>query len=99
MVGEDWCHFSQRLPRSRDHLQAKRASVPFEDERYAWLAVSKLRRSAFDGRARILAPPCETKPGMELKLCTPAGLEQRFVARRDKAAFAPLRKATWGDVI
>lgn len=33
--GSDWCHFSQRLPRSRDHLKVKGASVPFEDERYA----------------------------------------------------------------
>jgi ribosomal protein RSM22 (predicted rRNA methylase) len=95
----DWCHFSQRLPRSRDHLQTKRANVPFEDERYSWLAVSKTRRSAFDGRARVLGPPRETKPGIEFKLCTASGLEHRFVARRDKVAFAPLRKAAWGDVI
>jgi ribosomal protein RSM22 (predicted rRNA methylase) len=99
LAGEDWCHFSQRLPRSRDHLQTKRANVPFEDERYSWLAVSKTLHSAFDGRARVLAPPRETKPGIAFKLCTASGLEQRFVARRDKAVFAPLRKAAWGDVI
>src|SRR5262249_23081192 len=34
MGGSDWCHFTQRLPRSRDHMQAKGASVPYEDERY-----------------------------------------------------------------
>ena len=36
-----WCHFSKRLARSRDHLIAKNASVPFEDERFSYLAVAK----------------------------------------------------------
>jgi ribosomal protein RSM22 (predicted rRNA methylase) len=95
----DWCHFSQRLPRSRDHMQAKGASVPYEDERYCYIAVSRARHSAFEDGARILAPPKETKPGLTLKLCTPAGLENRFLARRDKATFAAIRKTEWGDII
>ena len=99
MTGTDWCHFSQRLPRSRDHMHAKRAPVPYEDERYAWLAVSRTQRSAFEGTARVLAPPKETKPGLEFKLCTPAGLENRFAARRDKEAYARLRKVVWGDAV
>ncbi|MEJ1967463.1 MAG: small ribosomal subunit Rsm22 family protein [Rhizomicrobium sp.] len=99
MLPPDWCHFSQRLPRSRDHMQAKGANVPYEDERYSWLAVSRARRSAFDGQARVLATPKERKPGVELKLCTPAGLEHRFVAKRDREAFALTRKAAWGDVV
>ncbi|HEY0302454.1 MAG TPA: small ribosomal subunit Rsm22 family protein [Rhizomicrobium sp.] len=99
MTGTDWCHFSQRLPRSRDHMQTKAASVPYEDERYSWLAVSRARRSVFDGQARVLAPPKNSKPRIELKLCTPQGLENRFIARRDKEAFAAVRKAEWGDVV
>ena len=99
MTDTDWCHFSQRLPRSRDHMKAKGANVPFEDERYSWLAVSRARRSAFAGQARILAPPKDAKPGITLKLCTPHGLENRFVARRDREAFAALRRAGWGDVV
>ncbi len=99
VVAPDWCHFSQRLPRSRDHMRAKGASVPFEDERYSWLAVSRTRKSANEGSARVLAPPKVTKPGIELKLCTPRGLEKRFVARRDKDAFALVRKAGWGEVV
>jgi ribosomal protein RSM22 (predicted rRNA methylase) len=99
MIAPDWCHFSQRLPRSRDHMQAKGASVPYEDERYAWVAVSRTRVSAHEGRARVLAPPKDGKPGITFKLCTPAGLEERFVARREKEMFAEVRKAGWGDVI
>jgi len=99
IVAPDWCHFSQRLPRSRDHMHAKGASVPYEDERYAWIAVSRARHSAFEGKARVLAPPKETKPGKEIKLCTANGIESAFVPRRDKDAFARLRKAGWGDVV
>ncbi|MBL6940323.1 MAG: SAM-dependent methyltransferase [Alphaproteobacteria bacterium] len=99
MTGTDWCHFTQRLPRSRDHMQAKGASVPYEDERYSYLAVSKARRSANEARARILAPPRESKPGIELKLCTPAGLENRSIAKRDKQAFVAVRRAEWSDLV
>lgn len=99
MTGADWCHFSQRLPRSRDHMRAKGASVPYEDERYSWLAVSRVRRSAFEGHARVLAPPKDAKPGVALKLCTPEGLQETFIARRDKDAFARARQAEWGDVV
>ncbi len=99
VTAPDWCHFSQRLPRRRDHMQAKNASVPYEDERYSWIAVSRVRRSTFEGAARVLAPPKEAKPGIELKLCTPDGIENRCVARRDKPAFAALRRAGWGDIV
>jgi ribosomal protein RSM22 (predicted rRNA methylase) len=99
MTGTDWCHFSQRLPRSRDHMRAKGGSVPYEDERYAWLAVSRARTSTEAGAARVLAPPQDSKPGITLKLCTPHGLETRVTARRDKQGFAAVRKAGWGDVV
>lgn len=98
MVEPDWCHFSVRLPRSRDHRLAKGAEVPFEDERFAYLLAA---REAVETRpgARILAPPRTAKPGIDFKLCTPAGLERRTVAKRDKTAFAAARRADWGDLI
>ena len=91
----DWCHFSQRLPRSRDHMQMKDASVPFEDERYAYVAV--LRESVATG-ARILAPPLETKPGLTFKLCDETGLRAQFVAARDKAEYRRVKKRAWGGL-
>ena len=41
MAGDDWCHFSQRLARSRDHMLLKDASVPFEDERYSYVVATR----------------------------------------------------------
>ncbi len=51
MSESDWCHFSQRLARSRDHMIVKSASVPFEDERYAYLAASRAAGSRIRGHA------------------------------------------------
>lgn len=95
MGGDDWCHFSQRLPRSRDHMLLKDASVPFEDERYAYVAVT---RDAVARGARILAPPLESKPGLTFKLCDETGLRGAFVATRDKDEYPRVRKRVWGDL-
>jgi ribosomal protein RSM22 (predicted rRNA methylase) len=95
MMGDDWCHFSQRLPRSRDHMLLKDADVPFEDERYSYVVV--MRDEVAQG-ARILAPPLETKPGLTFKLCDETGLRAEFVASRDKDNYRRLRKRGWGDL-
>ncbi len=95
MTGNDWCHFSQRLPRSRDHMQAKGANVPFEDERYSYVVVT---RDKIAKGARVLAPPLETKPGLTFKLCDETGLRAQFVAKRDKEEYRRVRKHGWGDL-
>jgi ribosomal protein RSM22 (predicted rRNA methylase) len=95
MSGGDWCHFSQRLSRSRDHMLLKDAQVPFEDERYAYVVV--MREKLASG-ARILAPPLESKPGLTFKLCDENGLRAQFVASRNKEEYRRVRKRGWGDV-
>jgi len=91
----DWCHFSQRLPRTRDHMLLKDAHVPFEDERYSYLVVTRERVAS---GARILAPPEESKPGLTFKLCDESGLHSQFVAARDKDEYRRVRKRGWGDL-
>jgi ribosomal protein RSM22 (predicted rRNA methylase) len=98
MQAPDWCHFSQRLPRSRDHMLAKDANVPFEDERYSYIAVSRAPLPP-SNRARIVAPPEETKAGISFPLCDERGLHKAAVNRRDRAIFNLLRKAKWGDTL
>src|SRR5262249_939589 len=98
MTAPDWCHFSQRLPRSRDHMIAKDAEVPFEDERFSYIALSRAPIPP-SNRARIVAPPEESKAGLSLPLCDDRGLHKGIISRRDRAAFNLLRKAKWGDVI
>lgn len=96
----DWCHFSQRLPRSRAHRLAKGADAPFEDEKFAYLAVVRPTVTLEPARPRVLAPPIDDKAALSLKLCEPSGTMQlRRIARRDKDAYRAVRRAGWGDVI
>jgi ribosomal protein RSM22 (predicted rRNA methylase) len=97
IAGDDWCHFSVRLARSRAHMHAKGASVPFEDERYAYLVLA--RDGAATGLARIIAPPVHGKPGVSFRVCRAGKLETRHVARREKALYKRVRKLDWGDLI
>jgi ribosomal protein RSM22 (predicted rRNA methylase) len=99
IAAPDWCHFVQRLPRSRDHRLAKGADAPFEDEKFAYVAAARPGVALSARTPRVLAPPRTAKPGIDLKLCTAAGIEHRFVARRDKAAHAVARRLDWGDAL
>jgi ribosomal protein RSM22 (predicted rRNA methylase) len=93
----DWCHFSQRLARSRAHMQMKGAEVPFEDERFSYAV---LTRSANAGQfARVLAQPAVGKAEIAAKLCTVDGVAVARVPRRDKAAYAAARHWRWGDAV
>lgn len=96
----DWCHFSARLPRTRDHMAAKGAVLPFEDEKFAYMAFAAkeadLQVAPYE---RVLAPPHRNKHAITLKLCTPGGLETRVVESREKSAFKRMTKVGWGDML
>jgi ribosomal protein RSM22 (predicted rRNA methylase) len=93
----DWCHFSQRLSRSRDHMMMKDAHVPFEDEKFSYLAVVRDHVAFERYEARVLSPPKKDKTGIALKLCTNGEIAQRKIASRDRAAFSKARSLRWGD--
>ncbi|MGQ0683831.1 small ribosomal subunit Rsm22 family protein [Bradyrhizobium sp.] len=93
----DWCHFTQRLQRSRAHKQMKGAEVPFEDERFAYVALT--REPVSQRPSRVLAQPAIGKAEVVAKLCTTDGIETARVPRRDKAAYAQARRWRWGDAV
>src|SRR5829696_2218468 len=93
----DWCHFTQRLQRSRAHMQVKGAEVPFEDERFAYVALT--RAAVAQRPARVLAQPIVSKIEVTAKLCTTDGLAFRKVPRRAKADYAVARRWRWGDAV
>jgi ribosomal protein RSM22 (predicted rRNA methylase) len=93
----DWCHFTQRLQRSRAHKQVKGAELPFEDERFAYVALA--RAAVAQRPARVLAQPTVSKVEIAAKLCTPEGLALTKVPRRAKADYAAARRWRWGDAV
>jgi ribosomal protein RSM22 (predicted rRNA methylase) len=97
LAAPDWCHFTQRLQRSRAHKQLKGAELPYEDEKFAYLA---LTRAAVAKRpARVLAQPEVGKVEISAKLCTADGLAWTKTPRRAKADYARARRWSWGDAV
>ena len=95
LAAPDWCHFTQRLQRSRAHKQIKSAELPYEDEKFAYVALT--RTPVAKRPARVLAQPEVTKAAVVTKLCTTGGLVLATVPRRDKAAYQQARKQRWGE--
>lgn len=97
LVAPDWCHFVQRLPRSRAHKQLKAAELPYEDEKFIYVALTRVpvaRRPA-----RVLTQPEITKIAVTAKLCTDQGIAHTAAPRRDKVQYSRFRKFNWGDAI
>lgn len=93
----DWCHFTQRLQRSQAHKQIKGAELPFEDEKFSYVALT--RAPVTSRPARVLAQPVVSKVEVTAKLCTSEGLEMARVPRRAKADYARARRWRWGDAV
>lgn len=99
---DDWCHTSVRVERSRAHLRLKGGTVPFEDERYAYLVLESpaFAKSRDEEGGRILRPPHNSKHEIAFRLCRSDGaLGETRIASRDKAAFKAASKLDWGDFI
>jgi ribosomal protein RSM22 (predicted rRNA methylase) len=97
LAAPDWCHFTQRLPRSRAHMQMKGAEVPFEDEKFAYVALT--RAPVTTRPARVLAQPVLGKAEISAKLCTADGVVIAKIPHRVKADYARARRWRWGDAV
>jgi ribosomal protein RSM22 (predicted rRNA methylase) len=97
LAAPDWCHFAQRLPRLRAHRQIKGAELPFEDEKFSYVVLT--RAPVVGGFSRVLAPPTISKVEISAKLCTADGVKSAKVPHRDKAAYAQARRWSWGDAV
>jgi len=94
----DWCHFARRVARSRLHRLAKDAEVPWEDEKYIFVAAS--RQPAPFRQARVIAPPKSGSGKILLKLCEEdGGAAERLFTKRDGELFKRARRLDWGDTL
>jgi ribosomal protein RSM22 (predicted rRNA methylase) len=97
LAAPDWCHFTQRLPRSRAHKQLKSAELPYEDEKFAYVALT--RAPVARHPARVLAQPDVNKVEVTAKLCTAEGLVIARIPRRAKGDYSAARRWRWGDAV
>jgi ribosomal protein RSM22 (predicted rRNA methylase) len=94
LVPPDWCHFAERVARSRLHRQAKGGVVPWEDEKFSYVALSRTPAAA---GARVIAPPRRGSGRVTLKLCRPDGSAgEQFFSRRDGDVFKHASRSDWG---
>ncbi|MBS0621608.1 MAG: hypothetical protein JSR80_01455, partial [Verrucomicrobia bacterium] len=91
----DWCHFSVRLDRNFLHRRAKLATLPYEDEKFSYVILTKERCE--QTHSRIIAPPQRRSGHTTLSLCTPEELKKVTFSRKQKELYKKARKASWGD--
>lgn len=90
---EDWCHFTARAQRSKLHKLLKNADVPYEDEKFCFLAAAKEGCSPCE--ARILRKPRIDSGMITLGLCGADGLRTEKITKKSPL-FKSARKAEHG---
>lgn len=92
-----WCHFSVRLERDEVHMQLKGADLPYEDEKFSYVVVSKKEYPTnFD---RILHTPNKRKGMVEVELCTKNGVQKKIFTKSKNFNYKEIKKLNWGDEI
>ncbi|CAM5656690.1 rRNA methyltransferase [Streptomyces canarius] len=94
--GTDWCHFSARVGRSSLHRQVKGGSLAYEDEKFSYVAATRL--PAEPAPARVVRRPQIRKGQVLLDLCeTEERLRRTTVTKRHGDLYKAARDADWGD--
>lgn len=96
LPGSDWCHFSTRLPRNEAHRYAKDVSLSYEDEKYAYLIVT--RNAVPVPHARLIRAPIKRSGHRIIDTCTHKGLERSIIAR-SHLNYKAAKKLQWGSAL
>ncbi len=95
MKDSDWCHFSARLMRSSLHRKIKEGQLNYEDEKYSYIAVGKIKTALPE--ARILRHPQKRTGHLHLTLCAESGIIDTTISKKDGSLYKEARDALWGD--
>jgi ribosomal protein RSM22 (predicted rRNA methylase) len=93
----DWCHFAQRINRSRLHRSTKGATLAYEDEKFSYVAFSRTPGSPIAGR--VIRHPQKRGGHIHLELCTPAGLKTTTISRSAGPAYHKAQDLYWGAAV
>lgn len=97
MTEDNWCHFAQRISRSRLHRQVKSAELAYEDEKFSFVCVSRMPGVSIQGM--VIRHPQVRSGHIHLELCTPEGLTGSVVTRKNRELFRSARNLHWGSAI
>ncbi|GGW39673.1 rRNA methyltransferase [Streptomyces lucensis JCM 4490] len=94
--GQDWCHFSARVGRSSLHRQVKGGALAYEDEKFSYVAATRL--PVEPAPSRVVRRPQIRKGQVLLDLCeTDERLSRTTVTKRHGDLYKAARDADWGD--
>ncbi len=91
----DWCHFSSRISRSKLHKLLKEGDAPFEDEKYSYIAISKLECHRAENR--VMRHPIINKGFVNLEVCSSDGYKKVTITRKEKDKYKMAKKLKVGD--
>ena len=94
---EDWCHSIVRMERTKVHKLLKNAELPYEDEKFSYIAISKEKYD--NSGTRILRHPLIEKGKITLKVCHNGKIEDMLVTKKDKELFKLVKKKKCGDIL
>lgn len=94
---DDWCHSIVRMERTKVHKVLKNADLPYEDEKFSYIAISKENYN--NTGIRILRHPMIEKGKVTLKVCHNGKIEEMVVTKKDKELFKMVKKKKCGDLI
>lgn len=95
LEGRDWCHFASRVQRSQLHRRAKLGALSYEDEKFSYVAVSRLPVHRADGR--VVRRPVLRPRVVDLTCCTPTGIAHVAVGKADRVRYRAARDVRWGE--
>ena len=91
----DWCHFTARAQRSKLHKLLKNADVPYEDEKFCFLAAAK--ENCAPCKARILRRPIIQSGRITLELCGANGIRTETVTKKSPFFKAARKSESGGE--
>ena len=92
---DDWCAFYARVARSSVHRQAKSGTLGYEDEKFSYIALSKVPVN--NSGERILRHPQINSGYVNVKVCTANGIEEKKYSKKDKEIYKKVRKMDAGQ--
>eukprot|EP00658_Telonema_sp_P-2_P034084 TRINITY_DN24913_c0_g1_i1.p1 TRINITY_DN24913_c0_g1~~TRINITY_DN24913_c0_g1_i1.p1 ORF type:complete len:407 (+),score=53.95 TRINITY_DN24913_c0_g1_i1:26-1246(+) len=101
---QTWCHFVQRLQRTRLMLHVKQGTLPYEDEKFSYTVIARGPPSPDDPARhwpRIMSEPVKRKGHVLMDLVTPDQQYIRATVTKSDGAehgYKYARKAAWGDL-
>ena len=76
---------------------SKKGELGYEDEKFSYIAFSKTQEN--NGKDRILRHPQIRQGHIKIKLCTPNGIEERTITKKDGQIYKQVKKLDAGDIL